>query len=118
MCEYIRRGQTSDFKLLSDAKCILGRRVRVKEVESLPTAIYFPCDQKDCALPKSKETVNEFQKSIYTRVQFSVQSLCVAFGGENCETLLILQGSYFIMFHKEGRTQFNRTKKAIPGEKY
>ena len=39
MCEYIRRGQTSDFKLLSDAKCILGRTVRVKEVESLPKAI-------------------------------------------------------------------------------
>ena len=40
MCEYIRRGQTSDFKLLSYAKCILGRTVRVKEVESLPKAIY------------------------------------------------------------------------------
>ena len=42
MCEYIRRGQTSDFKMLSDAKCILGRTVRVKEVESLPKAIAFP----------------------------------------------------------------------------
>ena len=42
MCEYIRRGQTSDFKLLSDA--ILGRTVRVKEVDSLPKAIYFPCN--------------------------------------------------------------------------
>ena len=50
MCEYIRRGQTSDFKLLSDAKCILGRTVRVKEVYSLPKAIYFPCDHgKLCA---------------------------------------------------------------------
>ena len=46
MCEYIRRGQNSDFKLLSDAKCILGRTVRAKEV-SLPKAIYFPCDHKN-----------------------------------------------------------------------
>ena len=46
MCEYIRTGQTSDFKLLSDAKCILGRTARVKEVDSLPKAIYFPCDHK------------------------------------------------------------------------
>ena len=46
MCEYIRRGQTSDFKLLSDAKCILGRTVRVKDVESIPKAIYFPCDHR------------------------------------------------------------------------
>ena len=46
MCEYIRRGQTSDFKLLSDAKFCLGRTVRVKEVDSLPKAIYFPCDQR------------------------------------------------------------------------
>ena len=43
MCEYIR-GQTSDYKLLSDEKCILGRTVHVKEVESLPKAIYFSCD--------------------------------------------------------------------------
>ena len=69
MCEYIRRGQTSDFKLLSNAKCILGRTVRVKEVESLLKAIYFPCDHKNCALTKSKQTVNEFQKSIHTRAQ-------------------------------------------------
>ena len=70
-CEYIRRSQTSDFKLLSDAKCILGRTVRVKEVESLPKAIYFSCDRhrKNRALTKSKQTVNEFQKSIYTRAQ-------------------------------------------------
>ena len=46
MCEYIRRGPTSDFKLLSDAKCILGRTVRVKEVESIPMAIYFPCNHR------------------------------------------------------------------------
>ena len=46
MCEYIRRGQTSDFKLLSDAKCILGRTVRVKEVDSLTKAIYFLCDHR------------------------------------------------------------------------
>ena len=46
MCEYIRRGQTSDFKLLSDAKCILVRTVRVKEVDSPPKAIYFPCDNR------------------------------------------------------------------------
>ena len=46
MCEYIRKGQTSDFKLLSDAKCIFGRTVRVKEVDSLPKAIYFPCDHR------------------------------------------------------------------------
>ena len=46
MCEYIRRGHSSDFKLLSDAKCILGQTVRVKEVESLPNAIYFPCDHR------------------------------------------------------------------------
>ena len=46
MCEYIKRGETSDFKLLSDEKCILGRTVRVKEVESLPKAIYFASDHK------------------------------------------------------------------------
>ena len=46
MGEYIRRGQTSDSKLLSDAECILGRTVRVKEVESLPKAIYFPHDHR------------------------------------------------------------------------
>ena len=46
MCEYIRRGQTSDFKLLSDAKCIFDRTVRVKEVESLPKATYFACDHR------------------------------------------------------------------------
>ena len=44
MCEYIRRGRTSDFKLLSDAKCIFDRTVRVKEVDSLPKDIYSPCD--------------------------------------------------------------------------
>ena len=49
MCEYIRRGQTSDFKLLSDAKYILGRTVRVKEVDSLPKNIYFLCDPKKIA---------------------------------------------------------------------
>ena len=43
---YKRRGQTSDFKLLSDAKCILGRTVRVKEVDSLPKVIYFSCDHR------------------------------------------------------------------------
>ena len=70
MCECIRRGQTSDFKLLSEAKCIFGRTVRVKEVESISKAIYFPCDhRKICALIKSKQTVNEFQKSIHTRAQ-------------------------------------------------
>ena len=46
ICEYIRKGQTSDFKLLSDAKYILSRTVRVKEVESLLKAIYFPCDYR------------------------------------------------------------------------
>ena len=46
MCEYIRRGQTFGYKLLSDAKYILGRTVRVKEVESLPKTIYFPCDHR------------------------------------------------------------------------
>ena len=49
MCDYIRRGQTSDLKLLSDAKCILGGTVRVKEVESLSKAIYFPCDHRKIA---------------------------------------------------------------------
>ena len=58
MCEYIIRGPTSDFKLLSHAKCILGRTVRVKEVESLPKAIYFP---KNYALAKSKQTVKNFK---------------------------------------------------------
>ena len=47
MCEYIRRGQTFDFKLLSDAKCILGRTVCVKEVKSLSKAICFPCDHRN-----------------------------------------------------------------------
>ena len=37
---------TSDFKLLSGAKCIFGRTVRIKEVDSLPKAIYFPCDHR------------------------------------------------------------------------
>ena len=46
MCEYIRRGQTSDFKLLSDAKCLIGRTVRFKEVDSLSKAIYFPYDHR------------------------------------------------------------------------
>ena len=44
MCEYVRRGQTSDFKLLNDAKFI--QTVRVEEVESLPKAIFFPCDHR------------------------------------------------------------------------
>ena len=42
MCEYIRRGQTFDFKLLSNAKCILGGTVRV----SFPKVIYFPFDHR------------------------------------------------------------------------
>ena len=40
MCEYIRRDQASDFKLLSDAKCILGRTVRVKEVDKFQKSIH------------------------------------------------------------------------------
>ena len=67
MCKYIR-GKTSDFKLLSDAKCILGRTVRVKEVDSLPMAIYFPCDHRKIASLQN-QTVNKFQKSIHTRAQ-------------------------------------------------
>ena len=50
MCEYIR-GQTSDFKLLSDAKCIFGRTVRVKEVESIPQKLFISrVTIEDCAL--------------------------------------------------------------------
>ena len=68
MCDYIRRRQTSDFKLLSDAKCIFGRTVRVKEVESHPKAI-FPCDHRKNVRLQNQQTVNKFQKSIYTRAQ-------------------------------------------------
>ena len=70
-CEYIRRGQTSHFKLLSDAKCILAERsVCVKEVDSLPKVIYFPCDhRKIVRLQNQNKTVNKIQKSIHTRAQ-------------------------------------------------
>ena len=68
MGEYIRRGQISDFILLSDAKCILGRTVRVKEVVSLPKAFYFPCHHKNIVRLQNQNK-NQFQKSIHTRAQ-------------------------------------------------
>ena len=45
-------------------------QVRVKEVESIPKAIHFPCDhRKIVRLQNQNKLVNEFQKSIYTRAQ-------------------------------------------------
>ena len=46
ICEYKRKGQTSDFKLLSDAEWILCQTVHVKEVERLSKAFYIPCDHR------------------------------------------------------------------------
>ena len=69
MCEYISKRSDLWFKLLSDAKCIFGRKVRVKEVGSLPKDINSPCDHRKIVRLQNQNKLSMNFKNRFIRVR-------------------------------------------------
>ena len=103
MCEYIRRGQTSDFKLLSDANCILGRTVRVKELFFQRLYISRVTIEKLCAY--KIKTNNRKPKRALTNAYISMASCCG-------KPFLIKHHNLFIYIFF--RTSMNKEPKRAP----